>query len=327
MSLSVKLLDCHPHPADLRLQVLDGLQKPNKELPCMLFYDERGSELFERICGLPEYYPTRTESQIMRDHGGEMADAIGPKRLLIEYGSGSSEKTEILLDHLDDPVGYVPIDISRRHLLASARRISQRHPRLEVMPVCADYQQTFDIPMPTRPNRGRLAYFPGSTIGNLHPLEAKKFLNRVARHADAGGQMLIGVDLKKDPDILNSAYNDRDGVTAEFNVNILRRINRELDAGFDPDSFRHHAYYNEAAGRVEMHLVSLSGQTVPVDDVEIEFEEGESIWTESSYKYSVEEFAAMASRAGFEFEFAWTDDEELFSVQLYSVRGGEGAGA
>jgi dimethylhistidine N-methyltransferase len=322
MTYPVKLHDCHPPSADLRAEVLAGLQKTHKELPCKLFYDDRGSELFERICQLEEYYPTRTESRIMQDHGGEMVDAAGPKCLVVEYGSGSSDKTQILLEQLDDPVAYVPIDISRERLLVSARRLSGDFPGLEVLPVCADYELPFAVPTPTRPVAGRLVFFPGSTIGNFHPSGAVRFLRRMADHAGPGGKMLIGVDLKKDAGILNRAYNDKDGVTAEFNLNILRRINRELGAGFRTAGFRHHAYYNEAAGRVEMHLVSRFRQTIQVDDVEIDFDEGESIWTESAYKYTVDEFAEMAARAGFDLESAWTDDEKLFSVKMYSVGAG-----
>jgi dimethylhistidine N-methyltransferase len=320
MSQSVKLLDCHPATADLRQEVIDGLRRSLKELPCKLFYDEKGSLLFDRICELEEYYPTRTEAKIMNDYGGEIAAAVGPKSLVIEYGSGASDKTRILLDHLEDPVGYVPIDISREYLLQSSRRISSAYPRLEVLPVCADYEQPFSVPAPTRPAASRLVYFPGSTIGNFHLAEAKRFLSRMASHAGPSGKMLIGVDVKKDPDILTRAYNDSEGVTAEFNMNILRRINEELGTCFDTGAFKHHAYYNDAAGRIEMHLVSLVRQTVNIDQWKFEFEEGESIWTESSYKFHIGEFAEIAGDAGFTLERVWQDERELFSVQLYSVR-------
>lgn len=320
MPLPVKLLDCHPAQADLRQEVLAGLRRPVKELPCKLFYDEHGSTLFDRICGLNEYYPTRTESAIMRENGAEMAEAIGGRRLVIEYGSGSSEKTRLLLDSLDDPVAYIPIDISRDHLLKSARRLSDCYPNLEVMPICADYEQPFDIPTPTRPPGGRLVYFPGSTIGNFHPYEARQLLSRMAGHAGPNGCLLLGVDTKKDPDILTRAYNDAGGVTAEFNMNILQRINRELGAGFDTTTFEHYAYYNDAAGRVEMHLISLISQTIDVDGVEFEFRENESIWTECSYKYSVKEFSDLASEVGLVLDSVWTDDEGMFSIQLYSTQ-------
>jgi len=320
MSQPIRLHDYHPEPVHLRDEVIAGLSKTNKELPCKLFYDERGSQLFGRICALEEYYPTRTETRIMVSHGGDMAAAIGAKCLLIEYGSGSSEKTRILLDDLNDPVGYVPIDISRDHLLESSTRIARAYPRLEVLPVCADYEQPIDIPVPIREAESRLVYFPGSTVGNFHPSQARQFLVRMAKQAGSGGRLLIGVDLKKDADILNRAYNDGEGVTASFNRNILVRINRELGTRFDPNRFAHHAYYNEAAGRIEMHLVSRDRQTICLDGVEFVFEEGESIWTESSYKYAPDEFARLAASAGFESESVWTDENELFSVQLFCVR-------
>jgi dimethylhistidine N-methyltransferase len=319
MPYPVRLQDYHPATADLREEVLAGLQKTNKELPCKLFYDDRGSRLFDKICELPEYYLTRTELQIMHDHGAAMAELSGPKAAVIEYGSGSSEKTGLLLDELNDPVAYVPIDISREHLLDSASRIASAYPSVEVLPVCADYEQPFQIPEPVRTPRSRLVYFPGSTIGNFHPARAARFLCRIAQRAGHGGRLLIGVDLKKDPEILNRAYNDDDGVTADFNLNLLKRINRDLGTRFVPENFQHHAYYNEAAGRIEMHLRSRRHQTVKVDDVEIEFEPNESIWTESSYKYSVDDFARLAGQAGFELETFWSDDEDLFSVQMYIV--------
>jgi dimethylhistidine N-methyltransferase len=318
MPSSVRFHDCHPVRTELRDEVIEGLSQPVKELPCKLFYDERGSQLFDRICELAEYYPTRTESSIMREYGSEIADAVGSKCLVIEYGSGSSEKTELLLDSLNDPVAYVPIDISREHLLESAKRISATYPPLEVMPVCADYEQPFDIPAPTRPAAERLVYFPGSTIGNFHPAGAKQLLSRMVAHAGPDGRILLGVDMKKDPAILTRAYNDAEGVTAQFNMNILRRINQELGAEFDTNAFEHYAYYNDAAGRVEMHLVSRVEQTVDVDGVDIQFHQGESIWTESSYKYTIDEFAAMAAGKGLELDAVWKDDDELFSVQLYS---------
>ncbi len=321
MTTHVTLHDFHPDPGNLLDEVETGLNKTNKELPCKLFYDERGSRLFDQICELPEYYPTRTETGIMTTYADEMSRAVGSRCLLIEYGSGSSAKTRILLEHLRDPVAYVPIDISREHLMESAGRISRAWPDLEVLPVCADYEQSFDIPAHLRPEKSRLVYFPGSTIGNFHPREVKKFLDRVARVCGIGGRLLIGVDLKKDPGILNRAYNDSAGVTAEFNLNILRRINRELGADFDPRRFRHHAYYNETAGRIEMHLVSTTRQRIHVNGSGWDFAEGETVWTESSYKYSIEEFEVLARRSGFEKEVVWTDEYALFSVQLFRVDG------
>jgi dimethylhistidine N-methyltransferase len=298
-----------------REEVLRGLRSPQKELPCKLLYDEIGSELFEQICALDEYYPTRAEMRIMRTHAPEMAARLGPGCLLIEYGSGSSTKIRLLLDHLERPAGYVPIDISGEQLYGSAEAIRQAYPGLEVLPVAADYTAAFDVPSSRQPPLRRVAYYPGSTIGNFVPDDARRFLARIARVCGRDGGLLIGVDLKKDPLMLHRAYNDALGITASFNLNVLARLNRELGATFQLDQFRHYAFYNPVFARVEMHLVSLADQRVRVAGVEIPFERGESIWTEASYKYSVDEFAGLAAAAGWRFEQVWTDDRGLFSVQ------------
>jgi dimethylhistidine N-methyltransferase len=253
----------------------------------------------------------------MRDHGKSIAERIGPEAMLIEYGSGNSEKTRILLDRLVDAVAYAAIDISREHLLESAWKLAREYPSIEVMPVCADYDQRLDIPAPRRAPRRRVVYFPGSTIGNFHPEDAVGFLARMRRHAGPDGALLIGVDLKKDRAVLEAAYNDSASVTAAFNLNVLLRLNREIDADFDIEAFRHRAHYNEEAARIEMHLVSAVSQTVSIDGAAIDFAAGEPIWTESSYKYTVEEFSRLAARAGFELERVWIDDGDLFSVQYY----------
>jgi dimethylhistidine N-methyltransferase len=320
MNSPVKLIDYAPATGDILGEVLEGLRRSPKELPPKYFYDERGSELFTRITQLPEYYPTRTEAKIMRDNGAEIARIIGPDALIIEYGSGNSEKTRILLDHLDDPAGYVPIDISGDHLLESATELATEYPGLAVLPVCADYDQPFEIPSPDHTVRRRVIYFPGSTIGNFHPDEAVDFLRGMIAHAGPRCSLLIGVDLKKDSETLTQAYNDSQGVTAAFNINMLLRLNTEVGSNFDVEHFRHRAIYNEEAGRVEMHLVSNIDQTVTVGGYEIHFDAGESIWTESSYKYSVDEFAQLARRAGFEQQEVWTDSANLFSVQHLTVR-------
>ena len=317
MNTPVRLHDFHPDPGDLFDEVTTGLRKTRKELPCKLFYDKRGSELFDQICRLPEYYPTRTESRIMTSYADEMSQMVGPGCLVIEYGSGSSDKTRILLDFLDDVVAYVPIDISRAHLLESARGIADSYPRIEVLPVCADYEQSYEIPRPARLFNSRLAYFPGSTIGNFHPPEAAAFLDRIAEACEPEGWLLIGVDLKKDVGILTRAYNDASGVTAQFNLNILERINRELGASFDTDLFAHRARYNESAGRIEMHLVSRAAHRVRIRGELFDFAEGETVWTESSYKYTVPEFARLAGKSGFKQKAVWCDDDRLFSVQLF----------
>jgi len=319
MSKPVKLTDLSPETEDLLDAVLDGLGRDAKQLHCKLFYDELGSQLFDSITSLEEYYPTRTESGIMRDHIDDVVSHIGREVMLIEYGSGSSEKTRVLLDHLQDVVAYVPIDISCEHLLNSAKDIAAEYSGVEVLPLCADYTESFKVPASKRPARRKVIYFPGSTIGNFHPQDAAQFMRRMARSCGDGGGLVIGVDLKKEPAILHRAYNDKQGVTADFNLNILRRINRELDADFNLDAFRHRAIYNAQKGRIEMHLVSLADQRVDVAGTEIHFGEGETIWTESSYKYTLDEFAALAAEAGFVVDTVWTDAENLFSVQYLTA--------
>ncbi|MFQ5510857.1 MAG: L-histidine N(alpha)-methyltransferase [Candidatus Krumholzibacteriia bacterium] len=325
MSHVPKLHDLTDETESLSDVVITGLQKPVKELPSKLLYDERGSLLFDQITRLGEYYPTRTETAIMRTHIDEMVALIGPGSMIIEYGSGSSEKSQILLDHLEAPAAYVPIDISREHLVRSAVRIAKRYPQLEILPVCADYNEDLEIPNSKKPVARRVVYYPGSSIGNFHSDEAVDFLRRIAAIDGFGGGLLIGVDLQKDPEILHAAYNDREGVTAEFNLNLLERLNRELGSNFRIDRFRHRAIYNRDAMRVEMHLISLDNQRVRIDDADIPFSKGETIWTESSYKYTVEGFAALAERGGFEVEKVWIDGQRLFSVQYLSVPGADGA--
>lgn len=320
MARPIKLSDYVTESDSLLEEVLDGLQKPVKEIPSKFFYDERGSRLFDQITQLEEYYPTRTETSILLDNIREIVSCVGRDAMLIEYGSGSSEKTRILLDHLSDLAAYVPIDISKEHLMRSARSIAINYPDLEVLPIAADYDDSsFRIPQSARLAARRVFYYPGSTIGNFHRDEAVEFLRRIASLCGSRGGLLLGVDLKKDPAILHSAYNDEMGITAEFNLNVLRRINREAGSDFDLKAWRHRAIYNEEAGRIEMHLVSLRKQDVHVDGLTISFEEGESIWTESSYKYSLEDFRGLSGEAGFEVEMAWTDSRHLFSVQYLTA--------
>jgi dimethylhistidine N-methyltransferase len=319
VSQPLRLYDFAPDAGNILEEVLAGLRARPKSLPPKLFYDERGSELFAMICRTPEYYPTRTEAAIMREHAGAMASMIGPRAMLIEYGSGTADKTRILLDQLDTPVAYVPIDISREHLLESSSEIASDYPGLAVLPVCADYDQPVDLPSPREPVERRIVYFPGSTIGNFHPDDAVAFLARMARRAGPRGAVLIGVDLKKDPALLNAAYNDTGGVTAAFNLNMLVRLNREIGADFDVERFAHRAFYNEDEGRIEMHLVSEAAQTVTLGRCSIAFTRHESIWTESSYKYSLDGFARLAARAGLRVDRVWTDADTLFSVQYLCV--------
>jgi dimethylhistidine N-methyltransferase len=308
----------HGQTASLE-EVLRGLRSPQKELPCKLFYDEYGAHLFEQITALDEYYPTRAEQRIMRAAAGEITTQLGPDCLLIEYGSGSSQKTRILLDNLDRPAGYVPIDISGEQLRESAAALADSYPGLRVLPVCGDYTGSLQLPSQLPMCKRRVAYYPGSTIGNFVPEDARRFLARIAEVCGRDGGLLIGVDLKKDPLMLHRAYNDALGVTAAFNLNILARLNRELGADFAVDQFRHYAFYNPVFARVEMHLVSLTEQVVRLKDIAIHFDRGESIWTEASYKYSPPEFATLAAAAGWRVRQVWTDDRGLFSVQYLSL--------
>ncbi|HEX6550373.1 MAG TPA: L-histidine N(alpha)-methyltransferase [Gammaproteobacteria bacterium] len=318
-ALSVTLHDYHPRPGDVRDEILAGLRAPRKMLPSKYFYDARGSELFDAICEQPEYYPTRTELGIMETHLPEMAAALGPRLLLVEPGSGSSLKTKLLLEALRDPVAYVPVDISRSHLVNAADQLNQRYPELEVLPVCADFSQPFELPVPSRAIRRAAIYFPGSTIGNFEPAAAVRLLKQLRRLAGEDGALLIGVDLRKDVRILETAYNDSAGVTADFNLNILQRINQEMDGDFDLNRFRHHAPFNPAESRIEMHIVSTAAQIVHVGGERFSFREGEHIVTEYSYKHTLEGFAQLAAKAGYRVEQVWTDDRRWFSVQYLTA--------
>lgn len=316
-SFDAPVHDFGPARDDFRADVLHGLRQARKQVPCKYFYDQRGSQLFDQICALPEYYPTRTELAIMARHAAEIAEAMGPRCRIVEYGSGSSTKTRVLLDDAQDPCSYVPLDISREHLLDAAARLAARYPALNILPVCADYTSRFTLPDGDAAAR-TIIYFPGSTIGNFEPHDARAFLQAAAERAGPGGGLLIGVDLKKDPATLHAAYNDSAGVTAAFNLNLLERINRELDGDFRLDQFDHYAFYNPRLGRIEMHLVSRRMQTVTVGDQRFDFREGEAIFTESSYKYTLDQFASLASASGWNVEKVWTDERRLFSVQYLS---------
>lgn len=323
LAKTLPLHDCRPQAAHLLEEVLDGLQRRAKELPCKYFYDARGSQLFDRICELDEYYPTRTESHIMHQHGAQMAECLGRNCLLIEYGSGSGTKTRILLDHLlernCEPAAYLPLDISRQHLLQSAARLTEEYPGLAVQPICADYTKGFSLPHFNQRASKTVVYFPGSTIGNFHPQQAHDFLRHIAHICSAHGGLLIGVDLEKSPHVLEAAYNDAQGVTAEFNLNLLRRINHELRADFQLDQWGHHAPYNRQESRMEMHLISRCPQCVHIGGKTICFEDGESILTECSYKYTPATFAHLAAGAGWRLEHIWMDEGRLFSVQYFTV--------
>lgn len=302
-----------------RRDVLHGLRRQSREIPCKYLYDDRGSELFEEICELDEYYPTRTELGIMEEWVGEVAAQLGPACLVVEYGSGSSRKTRLLLDALEAPVAYVPIDISCDALRSSSASLAARYPDLDILPVCADYTEHIELPRSSRDPDHRVVYFPGSTIGNFAPAEATGFLASMADVAGEDGSLLIGVDLNKDVAVLERAYDDARGVTADFNRNLLARINRELGANFPLDNFRHEARYDPAASRVEMHLVAESACAVMVAGEPFHFEAGESIHTENSYKYDPPGFAKLAAEAGLRVRRIWTDADGLFSVQYLTA--------
>jgi L-histidine Nalpha-methyltransferase len=312
--------DLAPSEGSFRDAIVNGLSREPKSLPCKFFYDARGSELFEQICRLPEYYLTRTEIAILEERAEEIAAQIGPHCRLIELGSGGSHKVRILLHALEAPAAYIPVDISRDHLREAAAQLAADFPELPVVAVCADYTRPFDLPKLPGPAGKRVGFFPGSTVGNFEPQQVVRFLDHWAELLGPGGEMLIGADLKKDPEILDAAYNDRAGINAAFNLNLLERINRELGGDFDLDRFEHHAFYNSAAGRVELYLKSLAEQSVRVAGRRFRLAEGELIHTENSYKYAIPEFRALAARAGFRTIHTWTDRADLFSVH-YLRRG------
>lgn len=315
---TIHFYDLHPPLADLKGEVLNGLSRQPRAIPPKFFYDEYGSQLFDQITELPEYYPTRTEIAIFKEHGEEMASRLGNECLLVELGSGSSQKIRLLLDALQ-PAAYMPIDISKEHLLKSAQTLAADYPNLEIHAICADYSNHFHLPY-NPDDKPKAAFFPGSSIGNFDPPHAQELLQRVAQFLGPDSALLIGVDVKKELQYLNAAYNDAAGVTAAFNLNLLTRINRELGANFELSRFDHHAFYNEKPGRVEMHLVSNTPHEVKVDGQAFEFAKGENIHTESSYKYTVAQFQELATEVGFEPEQVWMDREELFSVHCLRVR-------
>ncbi|MBU6299109.1 MAG: L-histidine N(alpha)-methyltransferase [Alphaproteobacteria bacterium] len=292
--------------------LLSGLSARPRSIPCKFFYDRYGSVLFEWICTLPEYYPTRTETALLRDRSGEIARAVGPDATLIEFGAGAPWKAEVVLDALERPRGYVPIDISGEHLRAMTEQLKRKRPELPVEPVVADFNKPFSLPAICEGSR-RVGFFPGSTIGNLDRQEAISFLRRAALLLQGGG-LLIGVDLVKKPAILHAAYNDSAGVTEAFNKNILARANRELGADFHLDRFGHYAFYNPAEQRIEMHLVSLADQKVSVCGHSFAFAEGEAIHTENSHKYTLDGVRTLAEESGFRAPSVWCDPDRLFSV-------------
>ena len=315
----VKLLDLEPAASDFLAEAFAGLSNSPRTLPSKFFYDERGSELFQQIARLPEYYVTRTETEILRENIGEMARSIGGGAELVGFGTGAGIKTRMLLECLEDPVAYVPVDISKQRLVQSAEELAQAMPHLQILPVCADYLQSMRLPRPSRKPAHVAVYFPGSTIGNLEPAHARNFLRRVCELCAPSGGLLIGVDLQKPRDVLEAAYNDAAGVTAAFNLNLLVRANRELGTDFDLEQWRHRAVYNEQEGRIEMHLISEREQTVHVSDRAFRFAADEKIITELSYKHTLPGFTALAESAGFRLARTWTDARQWFAVFHFTV--------
>ena len=315
----VRANELAPSLADDVDTIIEGLTAPQKRLAPKYFYDEVGSRLFDEICELPEYYLTRTEFAIMDRHLDEMAGLIGPGAAVIEFGSGSSRKIRQLLDRLDKPLAYVPVDISEDYLSRMAGALALDYPDLQILPVFADFTRPFDLPAFTVSPERNLIFFPGSTIGNFERAQARSLLEVMRHEAGPGGALLIGVDLTKDPTIIRAAYNDSAGVTAAFNLNVLRRLNAELGANFDLASFRHEAVYDERENRIEMRLISVRDQRVTIARRAIHFGAGEYIITEHSHKYSQEEFEKLATSAGLEPACAWTDPQDLFSVQYLTV--------
>lgn len=301
-------------------EILNGLTAEQKRIAPKYFYDDRGSKLFDRICELPEYYPTRTELALLRGHAPEIAELVGPRVSVIELGAGSTTKARVLLDRLVEPAAYVPVDISAEYLVRQAEELAADYPHIQVHPVSADFTKPFTLPELDPIPRRNLVFFPGSTIGNFPRRQALDLLEVMAFEAKHDGALLVGVDLRKDPVRLRAAYNDKAGVTAKFNLNVLERLNRELGADFELEHFRHRAVYDEDKGRIEMRLVSTQPQRVHMLGTELEFDKDEYIVTEHSHKYSVDEFHELACRAGIEPVTTWLDDERLFSVHYMRVQ-------
>lgn len=308
------LIDLKPNNKQFLQDVMSGLKSSPKSLPCKYLYDQRGSELFDEICELDEYYLTRAEDEIIKRHAREMAVQLGAGVQLVEYGSGSSTKTRALLDELIEPAAYVPVDISREHLDNTAQALSEVYRHIEIMPVCADFTKPFALPSPRKTPTHAAVFFPGSTIGNFMRAEVLLMLSQIADMCGRGGGLLIGVDLQKDIDVIESAYNDSQGITAEFNLNLLQHINRELDGDFDLEKFEHRAIYDHVENRVEISLASLCDQDVTICDELVRFDEQEQIITEYSHKYTIEDFAKLAAEVGLTLRKSWTDENELFAL-------------
>lgn len=313
----VQFHDLAPPANDFRQEVLEGLSDRPRHIPPKYFYDARGSQLFDAICEQPEYYPTRTEISLLEYYARDIAEHIGPDCVLVELGSGASKKARILFEALK-PSGYMGVDISREFLLGATEKLACEYPWLEVHAVCADFSQLLQIPA-SHHEKHLVAFYPGSSIGNFDPDDAVTFMEQVGQMLGSGGKFLIGVDLKKDNNILHAAYNDAAGITAQFNLNLLKRMQDELGAEYEPNAFAHEAFYNETDGRIEMHLVSTRNTQLIIDGKRFQFHLGDSIHTENSYKYSIDEFQQLAEHAGFDVEKVWTDRKQYFSLQLLTV--------
>ena len=314
----IEYLDLVPSPTTILKEVLAGLSKSQKSLPPKLLYDKRGSEIFEKICLLEEYYPTRTETEILKTYSSDIANMIEAEVLIIEPGSGAGDKIRYLLPHLIKPRAYVPIEIAKDILLRMTEEFHEEFPRLRVIPVCADFNEDVELPLTVKVDLGKkVVFFPGSTIGNFSRPDAIHFLKKIGKLVGSGGGLVIGVDLKKDPKVLKMAYDDPHGVTADFNLNILERLNREISASFDLNNFSHEAHYNVDLGRIEMHLVSKIPQLIKVHETIFRFREGESIHTESSYKYNIDEFTELSARAKFKIKKFWKDSQNYFCVYYF----------
>ena len=314
---SFAFIDLAPGEESFRDAVLAGLEREPRSLPCKFFYDARGSQLFEAICEVPEYYLTRAEMAILETYAGAIAERIGPHCRLIELGSGASRKVRLLLNALEAPVAYVPVDISRDFLRQSAASIAADFPELQIAAVCADYTRPFELPAISGPPGKRVGFFPGSTIGNFEPEAVVQFFAHSGRLLGAGAEMLVGVDVKKEKAVLDAAYNDAAGLNAEFNLNLLHRIAKELDSDLDIDGFEHVAFYNPVEGRVELYIRSKTAQSAVIAGRRFSFGAGEMIHTENSYKYAIPEFQALAARAGFMSLDTWTDADGKFSVHYF----------
>ena len=298
--------------------VIDGLSQVQKTIPCRWLYDERGSELFEEITVLPEYYPTRTETGILSQYAAEIADHVGPHATVVEYGAGASVKTRILIDALEELTTYIPVDISAEFLQTSAASLQEDYPDLHIEPVVADFLSTVELPEKSIKG-ARVGFFPGSTIGNLKSSEITGFMQRAREDLGAGAQFVLGADLKKDPNILIPAYDDSAGITSEFNLNLLRRINGELDANFDVSSFNHEARWNDDDARIEMHLVSERDQSVEISGKIFDFRQGETVHTENSRKFEIEALENLIGQCGWQMADSWVDKDSLFSVLLFKA--------